>query len=98
MENNTNKEKSENLVNEPMVEYSKSNTRKDILEILDKANGLSENQINILIDELKNIIQNKEKPPHTEFQEFLLSGPIMTDAQYAEFLETKKHTNKWRIK
>lgn len=98
MEKGEIRKKSENIVNEPMVEYSKSNSEQDISEILDKANGLSKTQINILIDELKNLIQNKEKLPHTEFQEFLLSGPIMTDDQYAEFLETKKHINKWRIK
>jgi hypothetical protein len=91
-------EKSENLVNEPIVEYSNTNTRENFGEILDKANGLSENQINLLIEELKNLTLSRRKLYRTEFQKFLLSGPVMTDLQYSEFLETKKHINKWRIK
>lgn len=37
----------------------------------------------------------KEK---TEFQHFLLQGPVMTNAQYAEFKENRKLLNKWRSK
>jgi hypothetical protein len=34
----------------------------------------------------------------TEFQHFLLQGPVMTNTQYAEFKENRKRLNKWRSK
>ena len=34
----------------------------------------------------------------TEFQEFLLRGPVMSDEQYSAFKENRKAFNKWRSK
>ena len=32
----------------------------------------------------------------TEFQEFLLKGPVMSDEQYSAFKENRKAFNQWR--
>ena len=34
----------------------------------------------------------------TEFQEFLLKGPVMSDEQYSAFKENRKAFNQWRSK
>jgi hypothetical protein len=43
-----------------------------------------------------NIIFDKQKIEISDFQEFLLSGPIMTDKQYEEYLENRQQFTKWR--
>ena len=34
----------------------------------------------------------------TDFQKFLLNGPVMTDEHYEVFKETQKHLNSWTRK
>ena len=34
----------------------------------------------------------------TDFQEFLLKGPVMSDIQHAAFKENRKAFNEWRIR
>ena len=34
----------------------------------------------------------------TDFQKFLLKGPVMSDIQYSWFKENRKSFNKWRTK
>ena len=46
----------------------------------------------------ESLIENKSKSDNTEFQNFLLQGPVMTDNQYEQFLENRKWFNQWRTK
>jgi len=41
---------------------------------------------------------NKNQAHSSDFQKFLLSGPIMDDHQYNIYKETRSRLNKWRTK
>ena len=41
---------------------------------------------------------NNAETEKTNFQEFLLKGPVMSDVQYSAFKENRKAFNKWRTK
>ncbi len=43
---------------------------------------------------------SKEKPQKakSDFQKFLLNGPIMSDEQYSSFVENRERLNQWRPK
>ena len=65
-------------------------------ELLHAIQQLPESQRAILQDELK----KKEQPKTdiTDFQKFLLNGPVMSDEEYKNFKETRKRLNQWRTK
>jgi len=65
-------------------------------ELLHAIQQLPESQRAILQDELK----KKEQPKIdiTDFQKFLLNGPVMSDEEYKNFKETRKRLNQWRTK
>ncbi|MCD4789892.1 MAG: hypothetical protein K8R37_07825 [Bacteroidales bacterium] len=44
------------------------------------------------------LIIQKSKTEKSEFQKFLLSGPIMSDEQYKIFQENREKFIKWRSK
>ena len=44
------------------------------------------------------VIVNDVETKKTEFQEFLLKVPVMSDEQYFAFKENRKALNKWRSK
>ncbi len=46
----------------------------------------------------ENLIEEKSKSDNSEFQNFLLNGPVMTDNEYEQFLENRKWFNQWRTK
>ena len=46
----------------------------------------------------KKPIISKQIVEKSEFQEFLLSGPVMSDEQYHGYLENRQQFNKWRSK
>lgn len=55
------------------------------------------------IAKLKNDIDDsfvvlKSKKEISDFQKFLLQGPVMNDEQYENYLENRKNFNKWRAK
>ncbi len=43
-------------------------------------------------------VVNKPIVEKSEFQEFLLSGPVMSEEQYQGYLENRQQFNKWRSK
>lgn len=47
--------------------------------------------------ELNNLETKKNPIEKSEFQKFLLKGPIMTDEEYRHFKENRKKMNQWRI-
>jgi hypothetical protein len=60
---------------------------------------LSANQIAKLKSELDDeFVLSKSKAEITEFQKFLLNGPVMNKEQFNNYLENRKHFNKWRTK
>jgi len=60
---------------------------------------LPANQIAKLKTEIDdNFILVKSKDEISDFQQFLLNGPVMTEGQYDAFLENRKHFNQWRTK
>lgn len=48
------------------------------------------------IDLSSKLIPAQPTQKHADFQQFLLSGPIMGDEQYEEFLSTRQRFNQWR--
>ncbi len=71
----------------------------DYQQVLDIVRQLPVNQVAKLLVDSKNILEKeKAKEDISSFQNFLLSAPTMTDAQYDHFLENRKMFNQWRAK
>ena len=43
-----------------------------------------------------NFIEKKAEVERQDFQNFLLKGSVMSENQYEQFLENRKHFNLWR--
>lgn len=67
-------------------------------ELLKLIKQLPTNQIKKLKSELSNDLLEKTNNFKSNFQDFLLSGPVMTDEQYDSYIENRKNLNKWRTK
>jgi len=66
-------------------------------QILHLVNQLPANQIaKIKYELLDNFIEEKSKNEVSDFQRFILEGPIMSDEQYSIFYQQRKHFNQWR--
>ncbi|MBI5218113.1 MAG: hypothetical protein HY958_04205 [Bacteroidia bacterium] len=66
-------------------------------QIIGLVRQLPANQIVKLKAELDDkYIIAKSETEITEFQEFLLRGPVMTDEQYNDFKQHRKRVNLWR--
>lgn len=60
---------------------------------------LPANQLAMLKAELENTVaKNNTLTIKTDFQEFILKGPVMSDVQYSAFKENRKAFNQWRSK
>lgn len=59
-------------------------------EIWELVKQLPKNQIVQLKTDIEAEIIEQEKTETTDFQKLLLQGPIMSDEQYAEYLENRK--------
>ena len=58
---------------------------------------LPPNQLEKIKSDLENIVAvDKSETGKTDFQKFLLKGPVMTDVQYSAFKENRKAFNQWR--
>ena len=42
--------------------------------------------------------QEQSKKASSDFQNFLLNGPVMSDEQYDAFVENRERMNQWRPK
>ncbi|MDR2840716.1 MAG: hypothetical protein LBV75_05575 [Paludibacter sp.] len=59
---------------------------------------LPANQIEKIKTEFtQDYIKAKAQTEISEFQQFLLSGPVMSNKQYHNFKENRKQFNEWRI-
>jgi hypothetical protein len=47
--------------------------------------------------ELNDLETKKNLIEKSEFQKFLLKGPVMTDTEYKQFKENRKKMNQWRV-
>jgi len=60
---------------------------------------LPANQLAKIKSDLKHSVAvNNAETEKTNFQEFLLKGPVMSDDQYSAFKKNRKAFNQWRIK
>ena len=68
-----------------------------IEQLINTIKKLPANQIEKIKSALNDrIIAEKANSDISEFQKFLLSGPVMTDEQYNQFRENRKTFNSWR--
>jgi len=66
-------------------------------QIMDLVRQLPANQIVKIKKELpENYIQTKAKSEISDFQKFILRGPVMSDEQYMNFKQQRYHLNLWR--
>ena len=68
-------------------------------QLIDIIRHLPANQLAKIKSDLENTVTvNKDETGKTDFQEFLLKGPVMSDVQYSAFKENRKKFNQWRSK
>ncbi len=66
-------------------------------ELIELIKQLPANQIRKLKADLALIVtDNDMEKDMSDFQEFLLEGPVMEDDQYQDFLFNRKYFNTWR--
>jgi len=66
-------------------------------ELIELIKQLPVNQIRQLKAELTLITaENNVEKGTSNFQEFLLNGPVMEEDQYQDFLSNRKNFNAWR--
>lgn len=92
------KEKQADSVNEPNKEVYRLTGRPMVLKILDLVRNLSFHERNQLQKELELMQKDEVNPVTGDFSTFLLSGPLMSDAQLEEFNIQRETFNNWRIK
>jgi len=66
-------------------------------KLIELIKQLPANQIRKLKADLASIVtDNDMEKDRSDFQEFLLEGPVMEDDQYQDFLFNRKYFNTWR--
>lgn len=53
-------------------------------------------QLKLVLDDT--FIYEKASEDLSDFQSFLLKGPVMKEEQYKQYLADRKHFNQWRTK
>lgn len=64
-----------------------------LIQVLKKLPAHQKNRIEA---ELNDARTEKIQIEKSEFQKFLLKGPVMSDSQYNQFKENRKKMNQWR--
>jgi len=67
-------------------------------EILELVKQLPPSEIEKLKLELSHLPDNNKDADDEEFEQMILNGPVMSDEQYEEYLEGRKHLNTWKEK
>ena len=68
-------------------------------QLIDIIRHLPANQLARIKSDLENTtFSNGTETDKSEFQKFLLKGPVMSDSQYSAFKENRKAFNQWRSK
>lgn len=66
-----------------------------LIQVLKKLPAHQKNRIEA---ELNDARTEKIQIEKSEFQKFLLKGPVMSDSQYNQFKENRKKMNQWRTR
>ena len=68
-------------------------------EIVGLLRKLPANQIMKIKNEFsEDYIEEKAKSEISDFRKFILTGPMMSDEQYTDWCQQRKHFNLWRKK
>ena len=67
-----------------------------LLDLIKKLPAGKIKQLKTALDD--DFIEEKAENELSGFQSFLLNGPIMDSDQYAQYVQDRKHFNKWRTK
>jgi len=68
-------------------------------QLIDMIRHLPANQLAKIKSDLEDAVaMDKAETGETDLQEFILKGPVMSDAQYSVFKENRKAFNQWRSK
>ena len=69
-------------------------------EVIHLVKQLPEEEISELKKELKSKLfaRNNKRRNKAALLKMILNGPVMSDARYKEYLETRKWMNRWRMK
>ena len=71
----------------------------DYNQLLNLIKQLPATQVAKLKAELdKKDTKQKPRKASSDFQKFLLNGPVMSDEQYSAFVENRERLNQWRPK
>jgi len=65
-----------------------------LLEAIKKLPAAKIKQLRSALDD--GFIQQKATEQFSDFQEFLLNGPVMSEEQYQQHQTNRKHFNSWR--
>ena len=66
-------------------------------QIVNLLNQLPANQIAKIKNEFTEFhVAEKAKAEISDFQKFILAGPVMSEEQYANFNQQRQHFNAWR--
>ncbi|GHT61429.1 hypothetical protein FACS189451_03440 [Bacteroidia bacterium] len=66
-------------------------------QIIDLVRQLPANQIEKMKKELtESYVQTKAKAEVSDFQKFILTGPVMSNEQYMNFKQQRQQFNLWR--
>jgi len=68
---------------------------KELLELIKQLPASQMAKLKLELSE--EMIEEKSKKEHSEFQKLLLNGPIMAEDQYQQFLDHRKSFNQWRM-
>jgi hypothetical protein len=68
----------------------------NIEQLIERLKLLPASQLAGIMAELEKSIEVKTGKGNTDFQDFLLKGPVMSDDQYDVFIENRKNMNQWR--
>jgi len=67
-----------------------------LLDLIKKLPAGKIKQLKTALDD--DFIKEKAEKELSDFQSFLLKGPVMDANQYAQHVEDRRHFNKWRTK
>jgi len=68
-------------------------------ELLSLIRQLSESQLKKLKADIDRVNgQKKSQIKISDFQKLLLSGPVMSDEQYQQYIDNRKKFNQWRTR
>jgi hypothetical protein len=78
------------------MEITTSMKYEQLLAAIKKLPAAKIKQLKSVLDE--DFIQKKATAELSDFQNYLLGGPVMSSTQYEQYCDDRKHFNIWRTK